>query len=385
MRNYGYHCRNIVNFTLRRPAFVEKYPNPTLPRLMNKTQLSLVTMVALSLLSPVVKAQKYTVTDLGVGNVPVAINNNGQVLLRSDKSPSIYSKGKIIYLGMLPGDTISYPTGLNDSGEAVGNSGSSRSKFNDSFNHSFNHIVANDGGGITIIVGNVPPWHAFLYSRGRLINLGMGQAHGINNSEVIIGDFKTKSNVDFEVLYTGGRLVSLGSFPIAWLVDMIAINNAGQAVGTLEIPNKPSCTIIYHNGHTQNIGTFQPNAMNDAGQVVGSTAGGSVTGFACLYANGRLTNLGTLAGTNGSTAQCINDNGEIIGVCFPPDLDANPPQPFLYKGGVMHALTTPGWTVYELTGLNNAGQIVGNGVTLNENSGESAHGGPVHGVLLTPM
>jgi uncharacterized membrane protein len=158
--------------------------------------------------------------------------------------------------------------------------------------------------------------------------------------------------------------------------DAIAINDAGQVVGTIDIPNR---SFIYNNGHIRYIGISQPKAINNAGQVVGQN-----NGFACLYASGHVTNLGTLPGTVASKAYCINDSGEIIGLCFKNLRGPSPAEPFFYKCGQLRALTTPGWTVYEVTGFNNAGQIVGGGITSTEIFGGEHGSGSIHGMLLTP-
>jgi probable HAF family extracellular repeat protein len=329
---------------------------------MRTTPSSLLTLAALSLLAilSAAKAQtRYAVTDLGIELVPTAINNHGQILIGSTIR---HANGAITQIGFLPGDTTATFSAINDAGEVVGNS--------------WNSTLSN------------PPVHTFLYTNGRLVNLGtnIGAASAINNSNELIGYFPRKSNVAFEVLYTGGHLVDIGTIPPStFIFDPAGINNAGQVAGLASLGNgTPPSTFIYSNGHFRDIPNFQPYAINDAAQVVGETS--SVPyGFACLYATGHLTNLGTFPGTVSSRAEFINDSGEIIGLCFPKNQDASPAQSFLDKGGVMRPLTTPGWIVYELLGFNNAGQIIGGGITTSEIYGEGHGLGDIHGVLLTPQ
>lgn len=297
---------------------------------------------------------QYAVIDLGRYIVPTGINNRGEIIIALKDGPAIYANGRIKHIGMLPGDNIGYGLAVNDLGEVVG--------------YSRNSLLGQNG-----------PIHAFLYASGKLIDLGnVGTPTGINDCREILTYFPNNADVVFEVLYADGRLVDIGKLPSAWNPSAYAINNVGQIVGIVYTPpSGRAYTFIYRDGHIQDIGFFQPNDMNNAGQVVGSNGVS-----ACLYAGGHLTNLGRFPGTVRSEAQFINDCGEIVGVCYPGDLNTNPPQPFIYKGGQMRALRVPGWIITEIDGFNDASEIICTGILSSGKYSELSTS--YHGLLLRP-
>jgi uncharacterized membrane protein len=311
---------------------------------MNKIRSSLVATVAFSLLamSSAVKAQtKYTVTDFGVDSSVNGINNLGQVVGVRAAGAFIFKNGRVHNLNLpWPGAN---PICINDNGD---------------------------------IAGHYPDAStAFIYrSTGQAISLNKRLGiNALNNRlEMILGVGST-----FEALYTGGTLVSLGTTPQGWSIQPQGLNEAGEAVGAVNGPiNGPTANdvfdgFLYNNGHFRYFSTFYPDAINNAGQM----AGQDLNGFAAEYINGHEILLGTLPGTDGGEAQFINDGGEIIGYCFLDGANAPVPnKPFIYKGGVMRALSVPGWVVTQANGLNNSGQII---ATANL-------GTETHGILLTP-
>ncbi len=73
-----------------------------------------------------------------------------------------------------------------------------------------------------------------------------------------------------------------------------------------------------------------------------------------------MIDIGTLGGSN-SMALSINSQGQVVGMSSTPgDVDRHP---FLYEAGVMTDLTDqiPDWTITSLTGINDNGDIVGQG------------------------
>lgn len=123
--------------------------------------------------------------------------------------------------------------------------------------------------------------------------------------------------------------------------------------------------------------------INDSDQVAGLVYGTFVfpTGTpqtACLVSSsGQITQLGTLGGTN-SAAVSINDSGAIVGT----SMITGGSSVFLCVNGSMQDLNSlappseAGWTLTEVTSINNAGQILASGI--------SQAGGPSHQLLLLP-
>jgi probable HAF family extracellular repeat protein len=77
-----------------------------------------------------------------------------------------------------------------------------------------------------------------------------------------------------------------------------------------------------------------------------------------------MTNLGTVAGFSSSSANALNNLGQVVGNL---SNDIGPTHAFVWQSGVMTDLNTlipgdSGWVLQEATGINDNGQIVGVGV-----------------------
>jgi probable HAF family extracellular repeat protein len=243
-------------------------------------------------------------------------------------------------LGALPGDTISFPAGLNSQGQAAGTS-------------------ANATSGI-----------ATLYSDGNVISLGtLGAsdssfAQAINGSGQVVGyDWLSSAGVGHAFLYSNDRMTDIHSaslFPNGSTAQ--GINNSGQVVGYGWINGADDHAFLYNGGRTVDLGTLGGNesmalGINDAGQIVGhsTTASGVVHAF--LYSNGKIADLGMPSGAISSSALAINRTGQIVGLI---GINSSS-HAALYNGGVWTDLgTVAGATLGAVaTGINDAGQIVG--------------------------
>ena len=130
-------------------------------------------------------------------------------------------------LGALPGDTISFPAGLNSLGQAAGTS-------------------ANATSGI-----------ATLYSDGNAISLGtlgasdLSFAQAINGSGQVVGYDWLSSGVAHAFLYSNGRMTDIHSaslFPNGSTAQ--GINNSGQVVGYGWINGADDHAFLYNGGRT---------------------------------------------------------------------------------------------------------------------------------------
>jgi len=208
----------------------------------------------------------------------------------------------------------------------------------------------------------------------RLINLGtLGgvlppgvNRVAINDRGEIIGNGLSTNGIQHAFYYCDGAFRGLSTNP--WTAAVI--NDAGQIVGSRWVlvtniwfssPGGPAVStnvafaqqpVIFSHGLPVNLfqGVNYGDAMgiNDNGEIVGSVSlnGGLAHGFA--YQNGLTTDLGS-----GFMATGINNRGDIVGQGFPF------PVPWLYHDGLTEELGTLGGTSGLPTAINDLDEIVG--------------------------
>ena len=156
---------------------------------------------------------------------------------------------------------------------------------------------------------------AFRLEKGWLANLGAGIdgssfAYGINDAGEVLGE------VHNAVLWVGGAMTDLGT--LGGFLSMhgpstMPARSWATAIGRRSCP----CISLGGRQHDRprHLGGDWSNGsdLNDAGVVVGGSGiAGSVTGHAFRWANGGMSDLGTLGGAS-SFAFAINGSGQIVG------------------------------------------------------------------------
>jgi len=311
----------------------------------------------------------YVITDLGDMGGPQgssgasAINNKGQIVGSFAKEegdspywPFLWEQGRMRQIG--PGQGVAQA--INIKGDVVG--------------------VANN-------------YHAFLYRGGRIIDLGTlggerSEAKAINAAGQITGWSDEKSDSTSNFLWEQGRMRKFG--------DAKRINDRGDVAGS-----DGKGAFVIKNGQKRHLKslpgyrTGEIRALNNNGEFVGDANAGDkpksngdiyddAIPRAVLWRDGRMIDLcrANHIYKNGS-ASGINDLGQIVGsACSLKILDdeGNPVNhAVLWQGGKMYSLlglvdNNAGWTLFDGTGINNRGQIVGTG----------EHHGKTHAFLLTP-
>lgn len=274
-----------------------------------------------------------------------AINNKGQIVgwAQTDTGARayLYRNGVLTELGTLGGNS-SHGSALNNRGQVVGDS----------------------------------DLHAFLYQSGIMMDLSAlpggtnGYAEGINDRGQVICAFGSQA-----VLYSDGQLYDLGTFMPT------CINNRGQIAG-----GNGTTAVLYSHGTLADLGTLGgfgglAYGINDRGQVVGVSVTGTGRGGAFLFSNGKMIDLGTTSDSlPNSIAFGINNRSSVVGEVYSTGL-SGVYHAFLYEHGKMIDLDTcivdsPGLTLENAMGINDAGEIVANG-----NYGDGRN----HAFLLKPV
>ena len=165
-------------------------------------------------------------------------------------------------------------------------------------------------------------------------------ATAINNRGQVVGISGTcdqavgRYTAAHTVLWEKGTVTDLGNLGAPWWNTAMAINQRGDVTGFAGVPGGDADNPILHaflwtrSDGIQDLGTLpgdatsQANGINDRGQVVGTSCDMAGSCRAFLWEDGVMTDLNTLVapGYAGilTTAQDINDRGEITGRAFDP-------------------------------------------------------------------
>lgn len=225
-------------------------------------------------------------------------------------------------------------------------------------------------------------WHAFLYSKGKLIDLhpsGAEQslAWGINDHGTVVGEHNLPGRTSRPFKFENGVISYIDSIE----GTAKSINNLGQITGHYYLTGSDGQiddhAYLYQNGAISNIGSLGGTTtfardINELGQIVGESAlyprtpNGSPPLHAFLYSSGAMLDLGSLDG--GSNANAVNNRGDVLGTYwFTNSSGRIGTRPFLYKNGVMTDLcTTFGSNVFgNAWDINDKGEAVFNCGTTN--------------------
>jgi len=191
-----------------------------------------------------------------------------------------------------------------------------------------------------------------VYTIASLGGLGGSSSTGyaINNSGTVAGWGENSSGVTQAFVSTPGGLKGL---PFGSGTESYAygINDAGTVVGNTYINGLSHATIWSSSGDTVLGANTYAMAINGSGEVVGSN------GAAFAVVNGQVQSLATLAGIVWSAAYGINNAGEIVG---DGELPNGTFRGLVWSpGGGVELLGTLGGTSSDATDVNGSGEVVG--------------------------
>jgi probable HAF family extracellular repeat protein len=248
--------------------------------------------------------------------------------------------------------------------------------------------------GTSFIAGNLGA-NAFLWTRDEgMTDLGTLGGTAIRPMAVgpqgwIVGSSVLNGLAQRAFLWTRRSgmidLGTLGRAPSA----AFGVNGMGQVIGQSQTPtNWPHAFWWTFDEGMVDIGTLPGDlastaaALNAHGQVVGSSGQGGNTkaliwprAHAISWTRSEgLVDIGTLPGDSSSAAVAVNDSGQVAGTSFTPRLSAMHAFLWTVSSGLMD-LGNLGQPLTNVTAMNAAGHVVGQGVTAN---------GENHAFLWTP-
>ena len=336
-----------------------------------------------------------TITDLGTlgGSFSTAnaINGKGQVVGTSSSSLStttnsqhafLYSGGNMIDLteALAPlGATYSVAYGINDAGSVVGEFGVSDGLTGDTRAFLYTPATESQAEAAFNLCPNISQ-----YSVATAIN-NTGQIVGHTTlCSPVVGNFVSGNEEGF--LYAGGTVTDIGNLGYDGY-GVYGINAQGQVVGSSETSNVfrdgflALHSFLFSDGKIVDLlnpflgeAYSEAHAINDNGRIVGwySYNPSILTRQSFLYtlpasgSVGAFQNLNFALGASASEALSINNSGQIVGWFITPATSGSS-HAFLYSGGKaadLNSLLPPGsgWELLQANAINDAGQIVGEGL-----------------------
>ena len=260
----------------------------------------------------------------------------------------------------------------------------------------------NDAGqvaGTSAIAGSPAYLHATLWSAsktatdlGTLPGSMASHATGINGTGQVAGYSidSAGSAYPFRTSANGQGMTQLSTLGASQYAVTFGINNAGVVSGSIYATDANS---TYVGAYWDSAGTAHaiPLFGGDYGAATGINNAGHITGFstvdstdgpssAFIYdtTTGQMTDLGSLgAAFPAAEGWSINDSDVVVGTSYDASLITG--HAFIDANGQMQDLNAlvdaPGWTLQDAFGINDAGQIVGDGID---------PAGEYHAFLLTP-
>jgi probable HAF family extracellular repeat protein len=306
---------------------------------------------------------RYTITDPGdlpecVYTALASINNQGKVVGYAYKGVGhgvdmmghafLWENGKMTPLRTL-GGKYNHAIGINNRDEIIGDADN------------------NDKQTLPVI------WRNGGKDRPIPLSTTNGYAACINDKGVIVGSDEAI------FLWTMGNRAPLG-FPL-WkdhFYRPVAINSQGDIAGYVSGPPDigftatPESSFFYQAGKIHDLETLggarcQCKGMNEAGIMVGWATNIRNKQRACLWKEGKAQEL-IAPDVQSSEASGINNNGDIVGFYI---TTKEKWKACLWKDGRAIDLNTclppgSGWELFDATGINDAGQIIGTGYHKNK-------------------
>ena len=329
-------------------------------------------------------AQSYTITDLGtLGGLwsrAYDINNVGQItgMALLGASPCsvnaafLWEDGEMINIGNLGGRCDgAIGRGINDRGEITGwgpGTGEHR--------------------------------HAFRWQDGRMTELGtlepdgiFSEGYAINDFGDIAGDSWTSTPINHAVMWIGEQIFDLGVLVPGYDTYGRDINNSREVVGWGYVEPSGTRGFLWQDGIMSELptlggGSSHAAGISDSGWIVGYATTSSEQLHPVVWLSKTvpaipIIDLGLPEEFDFGFGSAVNNIGVVVGTYWEilPGWKKYNICPFVWEDGRMQLLDDvippdSGWDLNFPLGINDAGQIVGEGIAPN---------GEPHAFLLTPI
>jgi probable HAF family extracellular repeat protein len=173
--------------------------------------------------------------------------------------------------------------------------------------------------------------HAFLWQDGVMTDIGAFNAVALNERGQVTGSFLTADHrFERAVVWQDGALTELGALPGDGSSHAVAINDAGDIVGTsaFSVTNSFQRAFLWRSGELTQLNAQgqredqeTPAAIDNAATAAGRVflcMNGACSRRAAVWNNGQAWDLGNALGGLSSQALAINARGDIVGWSDPP-------------------------------------------------------------------
>jgi probable HAF family extracellular repeat protein len=308
------------------------------------------------------QAIRYTITDLEQGTnqfgVVYAMNAYGDVVGDANFQAFVWSHGTMSTPASLA-NSFSTARGINDLGQVVGGfapNGTSMAFLLDGGVVTKLDVPAgttdslaaaiNNQGEVLVNTSDVSGSTAILWAHGAQRQIpslgGFIEANALNQLGQVVGDSSPGGTAPSHAfLWSAGQSIDLGVLP------------GGEAGGDCDFCVAPNFSTA--------------TAINDSGEIVGQSAAAGQVLHAFVWRVGGMEDLGTLPGDNRSYASAINSRGQIVGWSgHATGVIIDYTRAVLWSEGTIVKLdelipADSGWTLDIAAAINNRGQIAGTG------------------------
>lgn len=209
---------------------------------------------------------------------------------------------------------------------------------------------------ICVTPASAPAWAAGGY---RIVDLGTlggshSQAMAINDHGQVVGYSINAHGLTHAFLWSRGRMTDLGALDGSYYSVAVDINNRGQVLGYTNTVDGLGHAVLWDRGQITDLGaSCAAEAINDQGDVVGSCDNRPV-----LWSDGQRIDLTQRGLPPFSTARDINKAGELVGGYVTP---TNGFHAYRWRDGTVTDLGSPPSDVSEAMAVNAHGQAAGRG------------------------